>query len=255
MSESTGKRARSSKQGTREYRRSTGSMRALRNAMTAGRALRMAPAAAVQVATVQRAETAIAMKNAGFVDTDSSVYSFRTTSTVLKHIGIVPQGASVSSRVGGKIKWKSIQIRGWVEPGGSQAIPVVASFLVIYDRYPNGGLPSAGDILSVVSAGGMLNDGNRQRFVIVRRLDYVVGPKTGLAAAEPSVMNSVYFVDEYIKLRGLMATYIGTGTSNGQIADMRTGALYVLPVGSTDTSGEVPVATLTIRTRFADLQG
>jgi len=255
MSESSYKRSRPSKVGKGEYRRSTGSMRALRSAMSAGRALRVAPAAAVQMATVQRAETALAMKNAGYVDFALAGGVPASTATV-SLIATIKQGSAISERIGAKIKWKSIQVRGTMKPGTSQAAPEIASLLFVYDRFPAGAVPGASAILAAVHANSLLNDANRQRFVIVRRMDYVVGPFTGLAAAEPSVANSVYFIDEYIKLRGLNATYVGTGgDASGQIADFRTGALYVLPVGSNNTPANSPAIDLNIRTRFADIHG
>jgi len=257
MSESAYKRSRSSKVGKGEYRRSTGSMRSLRNAMSVGRALRMAPSAAVQMASVQRAETALAMKNAGYVDTAWTSKAFLTTSLV-EQIGIVGMGAAITQRVGAKIKWKSVQIRGKVYPHDAGSVPTLGSLLIVYDRYPKGdAVPTAAQILASASALSLLNDSNRTRFVIVRRIDFVVGPAAGLAAAEPSVSNSVYFVDEYVKLRGLTATYIGSDVAvgSGGMGDIRTGALYALPIGDTVGGNGYVSADLNFRVRFADIQG
>jgi len=235
-----------------------GEMRNLMNAKRAGRAMRTTPAAAVQMATVQRAETALAMKNAGYVDVTGTSYSF-VTGTAVKQIGVVGIGSAITQRIGGKIKWKSIQVRGVIQPEGSSAAPTLSSLIFIYDRYPQGDVPAATAILASASSLSLLQDSNRSRFVIVRRLDYVTGPATGAAAAEPAVADSIHFVDEYIKLRGLQATYIGsdTGSGSGGMGDIRTGALYVLAIGNTDGATVPPhaVGTLNIRVRFADVQG
>lgn len=229
------------------------SMRSLHNAKRVGRALGVAPAAAVQMATVQRAETALAMKNAGYVDNTFSD-QFNTLA-VVKHIGIVAQGTTISQRVGGKIKWKSIQVRGQIAPQSTQSAPALATLLFIYDRFPGGDVPSAADIVLGASSTGMLNDGNRQRFVILRRMDFVVGPYTPGAASGGAVSDSVHFVDEYIKLRGLTATYIGA-TGTGALGDIRTGALYCLSIGSASTDADSPFTlNMNMRVRFADIQG
>jgi len=259
MSESSSKRMKGSKVGKGEYRRSTGSMRALRNAMTAGRALRVAPAAAVQMASVQRAETALAMKNAGYVDTNWTNVAFLNAngSAVVQQIGIVSMGAAITQRVGAKIKWKSVQIRGKIFPNSTASQPALGSLLIVYDRYPKGdAVPTPSQILASASSLALLQDSNRTRFVIVRRLDFVCGPATG-AAGEPSVADSIHFVDEYIKLRGLSATYIGSdaGVGSGGMGDIRTGALYALPIGDTDGANGHVTATLNMRVRFADIQG
>jgi len=254
MSEPTSKRSRSSKVGKGEYRRSTGaSLRAMHGAKAIGRALRMAPAAAVQLSSVQRAETAIAMKNAGYVDNTFSD-QFNTVA-IVKQIGIVAQGTTISQRVGAKIKWKSIQVRGTVAPQSTQTKPELATLLFIYDRFPGTAVPTAAEIVLGPSSTGMLNDGNRQRFVILRRLDFVVGPYNPVTATGGAVSNSVYFVDEYIKLRGLMATYIGA-TGSGALGDIRTGALYCVSLGTVESETDCPYTIdMNMRVRFADLQG
>jgi len=257
MSEPATKRNRSSKVGKGEYRRATGaSLRAMHGAKAIGRAMRMAPAAAVQMASVQRAETALAMKNAGYVDTSLSAVAFVTTSLV-QQIGVVSIGSAITQRVGAKIKWKSVQIRGKVYPNADASIPTLGSFLIVYDRYPKGdAVPTAAQILASASATALLQDSNRTRFVIVRRLDFVTGPYA-VSATRPSVADSIIFVDEYVKLRGLQATYIGSdaGAGSGGMGDIRTGALYVLPIGDTDGANGHCTCDFNIRVRFADVQG
>jgi len=159
-----------------------GEMRNLMNAKRAGRAMRTTPAAAVQMATVQRAETALAMKNAGYVDVTDTAYSF-VTGTTVKQIGVVKIGSAITQRIGGKIKWKSIQVRGVIQPESASAAPTLSSLIFVYDRYPQGDVPAVTAILATASSMSLLQDSNRSRFVIVRRLDYVTGPATGMAAA------------------------------------------------------------------------
>ena len=247
------------KVGKRKERPSTNSvsMRALYNAKRVGRALNMAPAAAVQVASVQRAETAIAMKNAGYIDTNWTSVAFLNSNgaAVVQQIGIVAMGAAITQRVGAKIKWKSVQIRGKIYPNAGSTTTSLGSLLIVYDRYPKGdAVPTPSQILASASSLSLLQDSNRTRFVIVRRLDFVCGPANG---SGPQVENSVYFVDEYIKLRGLSATYIGSdaGVGSGGMGDIRTGALYALPIGDSDGSTGHVTADLNMRVRFADIQG
>jgi hypothetical protein len=241
-----------------------GGMRDLQNAKRAGRSLRMAPAAAVQ-ASVVRAEKAIAMKNAGFVDGaavavtgtvvqyPAVVFASLGGNAQIYQIGVVPQNTTINGRIGAKLLWKSIQMRFTIGPGSAQTVAQRVSLCLVYDRYPQNAVAGQGDIFSLDNATSLLNDANRKRFAIVRRFDWMIGPAAGNNGLVPQ---SVYAVDEYIKTKGLSAEYKGDAGQGG-MADIRTGALYLVALGSIPlVANTVPeIKSLSIRVRFADLQG
>jgi len=225
----------------------------LRKAMQAGRALRTNPAtAAVMMKAVQKTETRLAMKNAGFVDSVIGPdQGFQASNNKIFQIGIVPQNSTNSGRIGVKIKWKSIQVRALFQFGSTQSVVQSAAIAFIYDRYPNGNLPLVSDIFATDHSLSLLNDGNRTRFVVLRRMDFVTGP-----AASNYPNQGMYEIDEYIKLKGLPAEYAGS-VATGSIGDVRIGALYAVYLGSETTTGStIPgIKTGNIRVRFADVNG
>lgn len=237
-----------------------GGMRDLHKAMRAGRQLRTNPAAAAQVMNlVRKSETRMAMKNAGWVDESTVQPGDFPLGNVpnlipgyIKQIGLVGVGATINQRIGGKAKWKSIQVRGTVNAGSSQGNPELATILFVYDRRPTPALPGIADIIAD-NAVGFLNDANRNRFVILRRMDFQFAP-----AQQNQVNAGYHFIDEYIKLKGLPAEYAGVAAGTGALGDITVGALYLVIQGSVNSSGTLAThgaTNLKWRIRFADVQG
>lgn len=202
-----------------------------------------------------------AMKNAGYVDFISNAGKFCSgNATPIALLATVPTGSGIQQRVGARIKWKSIQIRGVIGGGTSTANSDRVCILFVYDRKPSAALPGLGEILSTTpSADSLVNDNNRDRFLTLKRIDVKL---TG----DASNVNGEGFkvVEDYFKLKGLEAEYSGAqlgnppvlGVGDGGFGDIRTGAIYVLLCGHrTNTPADAPSFWGTIRTRFADIQG
>jgi len=247
-----------------------GGMRDLNNAKRIGRAMRVAPsqvknfsavAQSQVIALVKKAEIAQAMKSAGFVDGFIDKQMEATVGTV-NLIAVVPMNSSINGRIGAKIRWKSLQVRGRVNPGSTQTVPQLGSLVLVYDRYPQGAIPAVTAMFETDDSGALLNDENRKRFAILKRWNFVVGAEAG--ATGPQVAQSVYFVDDYVKLKGLECEYGGTKgdgegpqPGDGLIGDIRKGALYLVTLGnsSSATKTNLPQIVISARTRFADVQG
>lgn len=213
------------------------------------RAISRATAPSVEKA-VARAETRLAMKQAGYVDMNFAAGSVAIPGFVTQ-IGIVPIGAGSTQRVGAKIKWKSVQLRGAFTAGTAADKVHKATLLIVYDRFPGDAKPSVTDILAADTSSGLLNDENRMRFVVVRRIDYMFAP-----TQQNMPNNGYYDIDEYIKLKGLPCDYKGGATGTGGMGDVRVGALYLVTVG--DSVGDMtvnPTLSLNCRVRFADVHG
>ena len=120
-------------------------------------------------------------KESGFVDLAAATYACNSTGSITL-IATVAQGTSVNQRVGKKIQWKSMQIRGTV-----QANPTTVSnnsaWLIVYDRRPTGFLPAITDVLSSATAISFTNDANSGRFQILKRWnDTILGNGHGRSA-------------------------------------------------------------------------
>jgi len=209
-----------------------------------------APAPAVVAAAVKKATYNAAKRNAGFVDLAQAAYQGDTTGSVTL-IATVGQGASVNQRIGKKINWKGMQIRGHVAAKSTTTVTDVA-LLIIYDRDPSGSppaLPAITDILTAANAHAFLNDANSDRFRVLRRFDFVL---TGNSTT-PATGGEIHQIEEYVDLKGLKAQFKALGS--GAIGDIADGALYAVTVGTAAAGTAAGEFSLGFRTRFIDVPG
>jgi len=219
----------------------------------------VAPSAVIR-SEVQRAEMREAYKRAGYVDSSLGTagvpHSFCADTTQSVHVNVIPCNAGISGRVGAMVKLKSLQIRGVALPvAGGLDDPVQdwAQILIVYDRCPPGNntIPA---ISMVKDTDGnptrQLNNENRERFLIVRKIDL----RLVASATDPST--GFYFVDEYIKLKGLKTIFKGQSAGAGDLAETKEGALYVYFCGIHAVATATRAGFYgTSRLRFADVKG
>jgi len=213
---------------------------------------------AVITQAVKKAALKEAMKNAGYVDYQLNTPIGNGAGAFLELGPVIRTGSGIQNRIGAKIKWKSIQIRGHVYGNRPTELQEHVSLMFIYDRKPAGAPPAVGSILTGTTSEALINDDNRDRFLVLRRLDYKL-------QGAPNNANGMGYaiIDEYFKLKGLEAEYTGAQYSagppavgDGQIGDFRTGAIYILAVSDEVADGATrAVVTGTVRFRFADVQG
>lgn len=141
----------------------------------------------------------------------------------------IAQGATANTRIGRRVTIKSMLVR-W------HSISVgVVRWMVVYDHAPNGALPAITDILTTDSFNGPMNLINNDRFMVLH--DEVVNFTNGTSAA--GKWN--------YKRQPLQMQY--TNAATGVIADITTGAIYMMAVHNTGTVAVV----FSVRTRFTDL--
>lgn len=187
----------------------------------------------------------VASRETGFVDLASAGYAFSTTGSITL-LATVPQGASVSQRVGKKVLYKSLQCRGSYQAGDTGTVADIA-YLIVYDKRPTGSLPAITDILVTANSNAFNNDANSGRFKILKRCDDVLTgnnltPATGNEARDASF---------YLKLRGLPLTFKAAGT--GAIGDIEEGALYLVTVGAQAAGTTAAGMTAGFRVRYVDV--
>lgn len=190
-----------------------------------------------------RALAALKSSEVGYLDTANATYACDTTGSITL-LNAVPQGASVSQRVGKKIMGKSIQMRGLMSTGTTTTF-ADSAWMLVYDRRPTSALPAITDVLKSISPAAFNNDDNAGRFKILRRVDALLSGNT----ATPATGNEVRDVDEYVKCP-YPTVYKAVGT--GAIGDIEEGAIYLVTVGSNVAGTTAISLTTAIRYRFMD---
>lgn len=185
------------------------------------------------------------IRESGYVDLASANYALDTTGSITL-IATVPQGTSVSQRIGKKISLKSLQIRGSCFQSSGAAMNDVA-FLIVYDKRPTGSLPAITDVLVSANAIAFNNDNNSGRFVILKRVDMnLIG-----SGSTPATGREQQTIDAYVPLKGKMTVYKAAAT--GAIADIEEGALYLITVGSNVAGTSAATMQASFRTRYMDV--
>ena len=150
--------------------------------------------------------------------------------------GIV-QGAGNNQRIGNKVSLKALRMKGQII-NLATAVQTYGRLLVIYDKQPNGALPTYAAVMQTRDSAGAAtntafsdpNFDNKERFTILRDTS-IVFPSVTVAAGvltnvgfDQGTKNdiNIFNVDMYIKLKGLHTAY--TGATAG-IADISTGSL------------------------------
>jgi len=189
----------------------------------------------------------VASRETGFVDVAAAAYNMDTTGSIVL-LNTIPQGASVSQRVGKKVLLKSLQCRGSVAANGTAILNDVA-FMIVYDRRPTGSLPAITDILVSASSTAFNNDANSGRFQILKREDYTLtgNPLNATTITERTVVEGSFFLG----LKDMPTVFKAAGT--GAIGDIEQGALYLLTVGNVAAGTAAATATLAFRVRFMDV--
>lgn len=191
------------------------------------------------------------------IDLGVAGFAADTTGTVTL-LNSCDEGSGPSARVGRVISMRSVQMRGSVRPvdtmvTGANCIDVsYVRVLIVYDRQPNGAAPTVANILSASNPASFQNLDFRDRFKVISDEHFIVGPRvmdttaTQAIAVEGGVSGRV--INLYKDLQGLKTVFDGTG---GGIADINTGALFQVTIGSqaAGVGANVVVAT---RVRFTD---
>ncbi len=199
------------------------------------------------------------------IDIAAANYLFRVPATASNVILLngVQTGAAFYNRVGSRIEMKNLHIRGFVN-NAATTIAQQGRLLIVYDRQPTGALPVISDILqsrdqagTATTAGASeINLDNRDRFQIVRDMEYYLPPCTNTAGVLtngpqfPAQDDQQFDINEFIKLKEL-TTHFKSTSNPATIADIATGALYACFVSSSQDS--TWQASIGFRLRYNDL--
>lgn len=177
----------------------------------------------------------------------SQVFAGNTTGTIVL-AAVIVQGAAVTQRVGKKVLWKGIQIRGYAQADNTTTV-TGGTWILVYDKRPTGALPNITDILVTANSSSFLNDANSGRFKILARRNYSLCGNVQTAGQQND--STFQMIDEYVKLKNLKGVFKAAGT--GDIGDIEEGAIYLMTVGTTPTGTADMIFQLAARTRFLDV--
>lgn len=194
-------------------------------------------------------------------DIQTTSYAVNTTGSVTL-LALPRVGADFNQRVGRKVTVKSVYIRGiggteWAVTGGtagtSLSVPSqLHRMMIVFDLQPNGAAPAITDILLEANAASQLNLDNRDRFKIFCDKTWTVGAiATSNATPESSICDpQQYQIKKYKKINAEM---IFNATNGGSIADITSGALYMVWIGTNATGANTDgTAKVSTRVRYVD---
>jgi hypothetical protein len=185
-------------------------------------------------------------------DTDISANSIDTTMTSAVNIiplNLIRSGNGSWNRIGRILHMRSIRLKFSVESTFSSGITTTYTrqlrYVLVYDKQPNGTLPTKADIFSNKTQDGVENAkwdsllayDNMQRFVILKDETIPMTPPVRSFDSTGSYTNTSsidYYRDVYLKLNH-MVNYKAEN-SPAVIGDISTGGLYLVYMVDPGTS-------------------
>lgn len=190
----------------------------------------------------------------------AGVWTLNTTATITA-LNLITSGSASWQRVGRKVHLKSVHIRGYVNIGNPVAQEDYGRMMVVYDKQPNGALPTIQDILlDQINSGtdvslsqrlSGINLNNRDRFEILRDQQFWLPPTANTSFTLAPGVAFPMTIKMFIDLKGRETTY-RADSSPGVIGDISTGSLLLITFGNYASGTEGYNLALTSRVRFYD---
>lgn len=205
------------------------------------------------------------------MDTDVSQNAIATTTNSNANImvlNLIQQGNGSWNRVGRKTHLSSIRIKGTVNfvtaatvATGVVGVPSIRMCL-IWDKQPSGNaIPSFDTIFGITAQDGTESCpdvtcppkyDNMDRFVVLADW-YMTAPPNTLSSTGSGPLTAVNVgIDKYVQLKNLESVYSGQ-SSPMTIADISTGALYLVIRGQRVSNGSSIDLDAIARVRYTDL--
>nr|WAE42584.1 MAG: capsid protein [Cressdnaviricota sp.] len=183
-------------------------------------------------------------------------------------INLIQAGSTFTNRVGRRIEMHSLHMTGAVTNIANRSTVAndYARIIIVYDRQPNGAVPSIGTIFAsydqtttaTTSVTSGVNPDERERFVVLMDQRMVLPPVSQASAGvygqtDGSIEGNkdVWSVNRFIKLRGL-TTHFKADSSPAVIGDIATGSLLAITWGSINSGGEAFTYHYEARLRYKD---
>lgn len=181
------------------------------------------------------------------------------------------EGSSFYNRIARRTRGVALRIRGNIWPSLTNAATPTqyCRIIIVYDRQPNGALPSLQAVLGDYPNGGTINTSimsginpdNRDRFMVLRDRQFML-PAVGANGVAPTTTSPQFLTDiggnkesrlqfdEYIKLNGLETQY--KASTGGGIGDISTGSYLIIAMASSSLASSPWVLSYQCRYSFYD---
>jgi len=179
-----------------------------------------------------------------FVDIAAANYAADTTGAVTP-LNLANEGSGVSQRIGRKITIKSVQVRGYISHESTTNGVVLTRVMLVWDKQVNGVAATISEILSASTSESFMNLDNRERFVVLKDKHVTLGVRDQTAGLIDKSVSQPINIYKQLPA-GSETIFDGTGSG---IADVNTGALYLVTIGSAGTGSVLHCAT---RVRYTD---
>jgi len=200
------------------------------------------------------------------VDLSVASYPFSAdlTNTNVFLLNGVQEGTGFYNRIGRKIEMRSLHIRGSITVNAlTSTTPDFLKWAIVYDRQPNGALPTYQQIFQLYDQQGNthsdayseVNLDERDRFMIIRHKSYNAPTQSvtyNTPAATIGIPVEDQQINEFIKLKRLTTHFNGTANPL-TITNIVTGSLYLVTQGIKAVAGAPFAMNVAFRLRYDDL--
>jgi len=173
------------------------------------------------------------------VDVTATVATDTASSVTL--LDGIARGDEINERIGREVTLRSIQVTGTAYVAPAAGIDQNHRVLIVYDRQTNAAALTAAQVLAAVTCYAPRNLENRKRFKILFDRTWHLN-----ATAEP---NSQHIFKFYRRLAHPVTFNAGDA---GTVADIVTGSLYMVTVGSVAAGATAGSVLVSSRIRYTD---
>lgn len=189
------------------------------------------------------------VKGVDTILTYTPIIASTNTNAGIQVVNLIAPGSGSFNRIGRKAYLKSLRIKGYLDAAitsvaaSSDLMGSVVRMVVVWDKQPSSGaIPNFNDMFGVTDQAGTesstimapIRYDNMDRFKILKECTWEFNPEA-ISPNAGDVVNMQKAVDEYIKLNH--ETVYSGQTATQTIADISTGALYIVWRASTNTAG------------------
>ena len=223
------------KQWTSRYQRAQAQASASRARRTAAALTRRGPAPAARIP-----------EHIEFKALDIALTGTFSTTAAMACLNAPAPGTAMNQRIGREIMIRSIEVR-LTATSDANAAGVVGGIwnrcIIFYDRQTNTAAPAVTDLLTAADCWAPRNLDNRHRFTILHDSRFFLSPVT------PGIDVMHRDLSWYRRMRH-PTTYNAVG--GGTVADITSGGLFILLLGTEAVGSNPPIANGYARIRYTD---
>lgn len=172
---------------------------------------------------------------------DTTVNAAADMTTAVQLLNGIPRGDEISQRNGRQVTLKSIEMRLKSRSTAGTGVDQQHRVLIVYDRQTNAAAAAVTDVLASANVLYPRNLENRRRFRIL--FDRIIQLN---ASGEP---NSEKIIKWYRRLNHPVTFNAG---NMGTVADITTGSLYIMVIGTEAAGATAGTVSGRVRVRYDD---